>query len=278
MASSKTKTNAPVEDAPSGAMGRFRQCAEVLSSTGTAIPQALEAERRLRAELGRAEIDGGDADELRRRLDVTTREREAHARRRASAAEALLALGDELRQSRAAAAGELAAVAKAAADDFQMRWSKACGELGALHSEALALAQALRTSVPTRPPYFAALSADGTKMQVTYSGSLQVDNVELPREISGITGRLDQIDAALALCAAAAQAKEWDSRYVALARQRGGMPVTSGLFRVIRGFSFLGVEFPVGTLVNGDVMGSGLIDRYWKGRQLQPLESAAAAA
>jgi hypothetical protein len=187
-------------------------------------------------------------------------------------------MGDELRQGRASAAQELAAVAQATVADFQMRWARACAQLGALVAEAGVLGAALRTQVRTPAPYSPALSPDGLSMRVVFSGSIQPDSVSLPPEVTGIIARLDQLDDAMALIAGLGQAAELTQRHRALCQQRRVPSRMEGLYEVVRNFSYLGTEFARGMLVDRSVLPDGALYRFQLGRDLRVVEDAAQAA
>jgi hypothetical protein len=131
----KTKTEA----APADVIGQFRQYQAVLSDSAVAIPKLLKQQRQLREELGRSEITGNDVQKTKERLDTIIGALASAARQRAAASDGLLALADELRQSRAAVSQELAQITQAVTNDFAMRWAQACAELGQLVAEAGAL-------------------------------------------------------------------------------------------------------------------------------------------
>lgn len=261
------------------AMAQFRRYQAALVDTGVRIPQLLQEQRSLRAELGQSEISGADVQEMKERLDAIAAGLESAGRQRGAASDGLLFLADGLREARAIAAQELAGVAQSTVGDFQVRWARAVAELSRLHAEAAMLSRALRTNVPTAPPYIASLSADGTRMQVVFSGHIETDAVHLPPQVAAITERIDQFDDAASLCAAVAQAREWDARYVAMQRTRSGsMPVMTGTYVVNKRFTHLGGEFQPGDLVDQSLMGAGVLHRRWQARELLPLETAATVA
>jgi hypothetical protein len=275
----KTKNNNATErTSADSVLTRYQQYAAALVDTGTSIPQALSTERRLSAELGRAEIEGGDADELRRRLAAVVAEREAAARRRAGASEALLGMADDLRRERAVVAQGLAEIAQSAINDFGLRWARACSDLGRLVAEAGVLGAALRCTVATPPPYVATLSADGMRMLVSFAGHIQPDTVTLTPEVSAITARLDQFDAAGTLIAALGQAHELTERHHALCQQRRAPSRLEGVFEVVKGFSYLGTQFTEGMLLDRSVLPDGALYRFQIGRNLRAVEGAAVAA
>jgi hypothetical protein len=301
MANSKTRNNQPVEkisasplmserensataehaaSAPPDVITRFQRFQAVLTDTGLSIPRLLSERLSLRTQVGRVEVERGDASELqqlRERLDTVGNALASAARQRSAASESLLSLSGEIREARRAAEAAMAGISQAVISDFQMRWAHAVGELSRLHGEASALSRILRRSVPSPPPYCATVSVDGGRNVVAFCG-LVVEDVALPPEVSAITARLDAFDSALAACAAVAQGEELTRRYYALARVRQEIQSATGLFRVIKPFASLGSEFPMGVLIDASVLPMGLIHRFWLGRHLMPLESSAVVA
>jgi hypothetical protein len=260
-------------------MVRFQRFAEVLAATGSSIPKLLGEQRQLRQELGGAELTGTDVQATKERLDAVSNALASAARQRVAASEGLLGMAGDLRAARASAAGELAAVARSALADFNAKWNRCCAELGRLVAEAGVLGAALRTQVATPPPYTAALSADGMRIQIIFAGPLEADNVGLPPEVAGITSRLDAADSALALVGAVGQTREWDQRYIALQRTRSAaMPVMSGIYTVVRAFDHLGTRYEVGQLVSTDIMSHGTLHRRWLARELRAVEDSATVA
>jgi hypothetical protein len=259
-------------------LARFAQYSQVLASTGVSIPKLLFERRELQSRLGSAEIEGGsDITTLRERADTLTAALVSAGRQRASACESLLSMADELRQSRAAEASQLSAIAQATLANFEMRWAHAVAELSRLHNEGALLGRLLRTSVPLPPPYIAAMSLDG-KPQVVFAGHAEDDAVSLPQEVQEVSAKLQVLDDALALVASVAQSLELNERYIALQRARNATPILSGVYVVSREFTHIGTRFEPGMLINQDIMPPGLISRYLTGRHLTPLEGARVAA
>jgi hypothetical protein len=260
-------------------LARYRRYAEVLTGTGTAIPKLLAERVSLRQELGSAEISGNNIQGTKERLAAIHAALESAGRQRAAAVESLLGMGDELRQSRASAAQELAGIAQTALASFQMRWAKACSDLGCLVAEAETLGAALRCAVATPPPYVATLSADGMSMQVAYSGHAElVPPPLLPPEVLGVTHTLDEIDSALALIAGVGQAYELTERHRALCQQRRTPSRMGGLFLVVKEFNYLGTQFTPGMLLDRTVLPDGVLYRFQLGRDLRAVEDAATVA
>jgi hypothetical protein len=275
MASSKTRTNQPV-DAADPVLGRYRQLAAVLADTAAAIPRLLSGQRELRAQVGRAEIEGGDAQ--RERLEAVNQQLASAARQRAAACDSVVALAGDLRAARAAAAQELAEIAQSVANDFALRWARATETLGNLIAESGVLAAALRTPIPCAAPYVPVLSPDGTKMLVSFAGHLRPDAVTLPPEVARITARLDQLDGALTTAAAVAQANELTERHRALCRVRRSPERMDGLYAVLKDFDYLGTRFTRGMLIDRTVLPDGPLYRFQVGKDLRAVEDAATVA
>jgi hypothetical protein len=274
----KTKSN-PSEPAPADpVLVRYRQYAEVLTGTGTAIPKLLAEQRTLQAQVGRAEIEGGDdLRQLRERLGDISDALASAARQRSAASDGLVSLGADLRAARADVAQELAEITHRTVTDFQKRWNQAVAELSRLHAEAGLLSRALRANVTAVPPYVATPSADGTRTLVTFNGHL-TDCVMLPPEVSAITARLDQLDAAGHLVAGLGQANELTTRHHVLCSQRRTPSRMEGLFEVVKEFSYLGTQFTRGMLLDRTVLPDGVLYRFQLGRDLRAVEDSAVAA
>jgi hypothetical protein len=274
MASKKTNEPTPAPQDP--LIAQFRRYQGVMADTAAAIPKLLREQRDLGLELGRAEISSSNIQAPKQRLETVTAGLASAARQRASASESLLAMGDELRAARAAAAGALQQIAQSTISDFGMRWDRAVAEISKLHSEAAMLTRIFGTYVQAIPPYVAGLSPDGTRMLVAFAG--EVEAVTLPPQVSAITARIEQIDSGLGLCAAVAQSVELNQSHLALSRIRQGLPAQmTGVYEVTRPFHFLGANFSEGMLIDRSLMLDGMIYRYFIGRTLRPLGGPAVA-
>jgi hypothetical protein len=276
----KGETAEHAASAPPDVLTRFQRFQGVLTDTGSSIPRLLSEQQQLRAQVGRVEVERGDASELqqlRERLDTVGNALASAGRQRSAGCEGLLSISGELREARRAAEVALQQVAQAVINDFGVRWNRVIAELSALHSEAAALTRILRRNVAAVPPYCATVSVDGGRNVVAFSGQI-VEDLPLPERVTAITAHLDRLDSALAAVAAVAQAHELDQRFIALQRVRSAsMPMTSALYRVIRRFDCLGSQFEVGALINTDILGPGLLNRFWLGKQIVPVVEGASA-
>jgi hypothetical protein len=90
---------------------------------------------------------------------------------------------------------------------------------------------------------------------------------------------LDKLAAAAGLIAALVQARDLDSRHLALSRVRPGMRAEmAGVYLVVKAFRIFESNYAPGQLVDRSVMGGdGMVYRYWIARSLQALEGAIAA-
>jgi hypothetical protein len=271
------RNNQPVEDA-ADPVPRYRQYAEVLTATGSTIPRLLAERRELQSQLGRSEITGTDVQATKGRLTTITAALESAGRQRSAACDGLLALAGDLRAARAAAAGELQQIAQTTVADFHLRWARATETLGNLIAESGVLGAALRTPIPTPAPYIPVLSADGTRMLVSFAGHLLPDKVALPPQVAGITARLDALDAAATLAAGIAQSVELTQRHYALCRQRRAPERMEGLFVVLKDFTYLGTEFKRGQLVDRCVLPDGALYRFQVGKDLRAVEDSTSVA
>jgi hypothetical protein len=94
-----------------------------------------------------------------------------------------------------------------------------------------------------------------------------------------MAARVDAFDDALGLIGALRQAKELDARHRALAQQRTGMPVRmEGLFEVMKTFTYFGMEFPLGMILDRSLLPDGCLNRFLQGRNIRVLDGPAVAA
>jgi hypothetical protein len=100
--------------------------------------------------------------------------------------------------------------------------------------------------------------------------------VSLPPALMAIADVQGRPDAALALCASVRQGRELTGRLHALNRQRGTQGETGGVFRVTKAFTAMGSCFEAHQLVDASILGPGLLERYWKGRAIEPSQGAVA--
>jgi hypothetical protein len=258
---------------------RAERLAEALRATGTAIPALLAEERRLSGELGALEIEGGDISELRARLDAVAAERAAAGRQRSSAAEGLRHMDGQLAEARQILSRARGLYGTGIMREFAQRWQAKCNELAALRAEAEGLSKALGVSVPCPAPYAPQLNriTDAPELRAL-AASGPVTTPPLPEALAVVAGIADRLDSANALCTGVRQSAELTAHYFATARERGLKSELGGVFTVIKPFDALGTHFEPGMLLDRGVLSEGSLERYWKGRCLQPVAEGAMIA
>jgi hypothetical protein len=287
MATSKTKSSGvdnglpgPLTAALSAAeeaLAKHDRLAAALAESGRSIPQALALENQLYSQLGAAEVAGDDVDRLRSELAGAQDARNAAQRKRSAVVDSLLELETDLRRAREAVEQSRAAYAPGVVADFNSRWAEGCRMLAVLQAEAAALGRALRVEVACPAPYAVAMSVMGDRPTVRFSLPTESSPVSLPPGLTAVAGVVDRLDAAAALGAALRQSAEIDQRHQALARLQNGLPaLMTGCYRVTRAFSHCGTTYPVGTLLDASLLSHGELYRFWKGRQIEPLNAVAA--
>jgi hypothetical protein len=288
MKSNLTRTDRPVEDAPTpapaDALAEFTTLRDTLTRTHTEIPALLSRERSLVHELGLAEARGDSTvADLRAQLDETVRQRQGAARRRAASTDALLAMESALQTERTIAEAERQKIVAEVAREFGARWRQACDALSTLRAEAATLGSALRTSISTPAPFTAfthPVTGDPALRPVAASGPPPV--ATLPAHLAALVARLDSLDAALARVAAIRQSKVLDARFYDLGKVRQQPVEFNGVFVCTAAFDSLtdGLTFEVGTLIDASLVGPGSMHRLTLGRRyIRPagLETATAA-
>jgi hypothetical protein len=131
------------------------------------------------------------------------------------------------------------------------------------------LGKALRVTVPAPVPARIQVSAVDGSSQVlplrSNGGAAPVVDAEAAR----LGQLLDKLDAALSLCAAIHQAREFDQRGHRLGLLRGTASEFNGAYRVLIAFRNLsdGLEFLPGTLIDSSLVGPGMMSRLQTGRR-----------
>ncbi len=141
------------------------------------------------------------------------------------------------------------------------------------------MSAALRLPVPTPAPYLACVSAvtGGPELRPVALAE-PIPQATLSPALTAMISVFDRLDAAGALIGGVQQAAQLTQQHHALSRIRAGQQIEmSGVFTVVRAFHILGSHFPVGVLLDRSVMADGLLYRFWQGRNIRPLETAAAA-
>jgi hypothetical protein len=260
-------------------LARHAKLAGVLVATGTSIPKLLGEERRLSAALGNAEIESSGVDKVSGQLASVRQNREADARRRASATESLLESETDLTRARERVSGAQNEFASTMVEDFNRRWQEACRALAVLRSEAVQLSAALRTTVLTPAPYVVSVNAiNGAAELRPIALAEPIPPVALTPALVTVGTILDRLDSAHGLIGSLKQAADLNCKHHAVARVRAGMQAElRGIYEVARAFHVLGSDFAVGALLDRSLLPDGLLHRYWLGRAIRPVEGAAVA-
>jgi hypothetical protein len=273
----KAKNNRPDEiSAPPAldVMAEFDRLREVLGETHRAIPRLLQQQREADRALG-----SNDTEALRRELERIVSERQHWARQRSAAVASILELEPALQAERAAAERDRASYAIACAAAFEERYARAVSELQALWREGEALARALRCTVAMPVPAKVKASViDGSPQVIPAqaSGEVAVSDVRALE----LGAKLDRVDQALAACHAVRTARELDARHYRLSTDRGTPSEFLGTFRVTRTFmsQIDALEFAAGDLIDGTLVGHGMLHRLQVARSIEPVGLAGAAA
>jgi hypothetical protein len=258
---------------------RFDPLDRALRESHDSIPFALMTERVLAAQIGTAEIAGKDANGLRAKLaDVAVR-READARKRGAAADAILGLEGELRAAREDLDRRRQGMAAEITREFLARHDTALHALQVLQAEGTALAHILGIPVPMQIP--AKITTgwhDGvTRMEPAPPPGA---TVTLPPDLRALLEECAKVDGAISRCAGIRAGKETDQRFFRIAQGRGQGTEFRGVYRVAREFSchLDGMPFPVGVLVDASLIGIGMLARLNTSRSIRPVEVGAAEA
>jgi hypothetical protein len=235
----------------------------VLTATHASIPEALASERELTAKLGGAEIAGGDVGSLRSRLVATTSEREAAARQRSAAAEAVLGMEGELARVRAQVATAEATLASGILKEFWARWRAAVDALAAMYSEGLALADALHVRIDT-----------ASELRRLLAPAPSPAAAALPAAVAAAASAIQKLDAGITLCGGIRQSKEIESRAWSLSQVRRVPFEVTGTYRTLRSVHCMtdGQQFPAGSLVDASLLGHGFLGRLATARHIVPVE------
>jgi hypothetical protein len=278
MTTMMTKTSkAKVENFPqlepdAGVLQEFDRLREILAVTHQRIPALLAQQRDAERALGLNE-----SAEFEQQLADVVRERETAVRRRSAAIAAITELEGPLHAERMAVEVQRQQAAAEAVKAFLTRYGATVGALQQLWEEGRVLSVTLRCEVPMALPVKVTTSViDGTSraqpIRADVAASVDAASVALG-------AKLDQLDGALALVNAIRQSRELDSRHHHLALQRGAPVERGGVYRVIQPFSCLadGLPFEAGALIDGSLIGSGMMHRLMVGRRfIQPVALEAA--
>jgi hypothetical protein len=275
MANSKTKANNPAD-----ALSEFDRLREALAMTHTEIPALLATELLLGRELGLAEAraDSDVVGGLRAQLSEAQTQRASAVRRRAATVDGIVALEAPLRAARIAVEAERQAYAVEAVRAFEARYSAAVVALQTLWAEGEALGRALKVQVDMPLPVRIVTSRiDGSVKALPLRSDLVTP---VDSESAKLAAKIDSLDGALVRIGAITQAKELDLRHHRLASDRGTKTEYTGTYRVLLPFGCQtdGLEFTIGQLVDGSLLGPGTMYRLMAGKKyIVPAELAAVA-
>ena len=273
-----TKTNkASAPEANGGAeeaLASYDRLAAALHSTSVEIPECLAEESQISRDLGVREVAGGDAAQLRSKLDAVRARRETAVRKRAAASDGVTKLEGELlgaRQDADAARGRLAG---AAVRELQQRWAAAVEALARLHAEALALQGALHAAVSLHAPYRAVLNLQGVP---TLQFTAPVPAASLPVSMQSLTALIERIDSAAALASAIRTSREADARHYRLAQERRAPAEMPAVYAALRPISHWGATFDAGDLIDSSLINTSTLYRLQVARCIAAADRAAAA-
>ena len=180
----------------------------------------LAEEARLYADLGAAEVGGGDVTQLRSKLDAVRARRETAVRKRA-AAEGLTKLEAELLDARRAADGARSALAGACNQRASQREFAAGVEMmaRAYGRGAGASARDAHTGELSRAYKAVADLATG-QPALQFTAAAASAPAALPPSLQSLTDLISRLDIAAGLAGAIRQAREADARHYRLALER----------------------------------------------------------
>jgi hypothetical protein len=259
-------------------LAKHDRLAAALAESGRSIPQALALENQLYSQLGAAEVAGDDVDGLRSQLAAANDRRQADVRRRASAAEALLEMENELRGARAAMEQARAQYVSVVASEFRERWNRCCAELIRLHGEARELSRVLSSTITPAAPYCAAVNVVTQRPEVQLLASVEPVPVELTPGMQTLSRTIERLDLAMSIGAGVRQSRELSERYYSQMRSRGLPAQLTGTFEVTKAFNHLGTDYLAGALVSRDLLGDGSLSRLWTPKLIRPLNQPGSTA
>jgi hypothetical protein len=249
-----------------------------LTETGKSLPACLAQQRELNAELRRVELAGGDDSQVRGQLDQLAGKAAFERRRRTAASEALMRQEGELIAVRNKVDEARKLFAAAVAAEFVERWNATLRAQEAMRAEAAEYSKAFGTTFSCPLPYEARTNQITGKPELHLVDQPSGPAVALPPPVAAIIRILDRLDSASALSQGIRAGFGWTKNYFELARERGFRTEMSGLFEVAKPFDSLGTHFERGMLIDRGVLGEGLTERFWRGRELQPVVGDAGIA
>ena len=257
-----------------GVLANYDRLAAALHEAGSAITTALAEESQVTRDLGAREVAGGDAAQLRNKLDAVRARREAAVRRRAAASDGLAKMEGELLDARRDADEARGRLAGAAVRELQERWAAAVETLARLHAEALALQGALHAVVSLPAPYRAVLNLQGAP---TLQFALPVPPASLPVSMKALTDLIERIDSAAALASAIRTSREADARHYRLSLERRAPAAMPAVYAALRPISHWGATFDAGDLVDSSLINTSTLYRLQVARCIAAADRAAAA-
>ena len=271
---SKPRPQIPIGELPAevGVLTQFDAMRATLAETHSAIPQLLARQRDLERALGL-----GETAALKQEFQDVVNARESAGRRRASSIAAIMELQPQLEAERAAVERQRQAQGVIALAEFRRRYDDCVASLQALWAEGRLLGETLKVMVPMAAPMKVTTSVvDGVaRAMPVLSGAAAAADAT----ILSLSAQVDAFDDALGLIGGFRQARELDARHRALSQQRSGMPTRmEGLFEVARAFTYYGMEFAQGMVLDRSMLPDGCLHRFLSGRNLRVLDGAAVAA
>lgn len=176
--------------------------------------------------------------------------------------------------SGAAAAGVCCRGRGRVPDALRGRRTPIAGMLGGRRALAATLRTEVRMPLPVKV-VVSPVDAVSRAVPVLSGDAVPVADAEAGR----LGARLDEVDAALSLIGAIRQAEAFDQTHRALSQNRTGMPTRmEGLFEVPKAFTYLGMEFAPGMLLDRTVLNDGHLNRYLQGRNIRVLDGPSVVA
>jgi hypothetical protein len=257
---------------------RAEHFGRALAETGKSLPACLSQQRELNAELRRVELAGGDDSQVRGQLDQLASKTAFERRRRTAASEALARQEGELLAVRNKVDEARKLFGAAVAAEFLEKWNATLRAQEALRAEAAAYSKAFGTTFSCPLPYEARTNRITGKPELYLVDQPSEPAIALPAPVAAIIRILDRLDSTSALSQGIRAGIGWTKNYFELARERGFRTEMSGLFEVAKPFDSLGTHFERGMLIDRGVLGEGLTERFWRGRELQPVPGDAGIA
>ena len=236
--------------AADGVLAKHDRLRAILADTHVSIPRCLADERRLSAELGAAEVGGGDIAALKARLATVSSGRATDVRRRQAAAAGILTMESELVSARESVNASRESYATQVIATFHQKYAEALAVLKTLQVEGAELSKSLRTfvhlpTVPTKPPAVPLLESFR-------------DALRPPSAVERIGATLDRLDSASALAGGIHASRTLDSRFIRMQElDNGATGNVTGVFRVMKPIrcQFDGLEFAPGTILDASLFG-----------------------